>query len=311
MNNKAQLSTTVERVTPGIAKVYLSLNGTNRPIKPNIVALYADQMKRGLWKENGEAICFTSDGKLADGQHRLMAVSESGCSIRFVIVRGCEEGSFATYDSGVNRTVADVFAIAGVSNYAKKSSAVNRYLRMCKRNLFVLGRNRNDIDGGSKRLRVARQDVLSEYWSHRDTFDWATKAASRMRDALRLFTEAELGGTMSYLVIEGEFTEACVERFFNALHDERENWNPSIYALRRTLLKDLCKSTGTMTGAHKQALLIKTWNAYVTGSELKRLSYDPDREGKIWFMTRNDAEDAGMNAKRAGDCDCKNTSLFV
>lgn len=312
MNNKIQLSTSVETITPEIAKVYLSMNGANRPFKPRTVDFYADQMKRGLWKENGEAICFTSDGKLADGQHRLSAVIKSGCTIRFVVVRGCEEGSFATYDSGVNRRSSDVFAIAHVRNYVQKSAIVGRYFTICRRARFVSGRGRGDTQSRSRETYISLQDKLSEYQTHSDVFDWASKAAERCRDRLNLFTNAEIGGTMSYLVIKGQFSEGYVERFFNALHDVRENWNSAIFAFRRTLIRDLGKSTGTMTGAHKQALLIKTWNAYATGSEFKRMSYDPEKEGKVWFLTREEAEKANTskNIKR-GAGTAQGTQLFA
>ena len=312
MSNKSQLSTSVETITPEIAKVYLSMNGANRPLKPRTVDFYADQMERGLWRENGESICFTSDGKLSDGQHRLSAVIKSGCTIRFVVSRGCEEGSFATYDSGVNRKSSDVFAIAHVENYVKKSSVVGRYLTISRRARFVSGRGREGAPNRNREMHISQQDKLSEYQTHSDVFDWASKSAARCRGRLNLFTETEIGGTMAYLRLDCGYNEACIQAFFDALHDVRQNENPTITAFRRVLLKDLGKTTGTMTGAFKQALLVKAWNAYAKGVPIKQMQYSLDREGKVWFLTREEAEKtiAIKNTKRAANT-TQGTQLFA
>lgn len=65
-------------VTADIAKSLLEMNTTNRPLSQSQVKLYANEMLRGKWKLNGEALIFGSDDKgndsIISGQHRLHAL---------------------------------------------------------------------------------------------------------------------------------------------------------------------------------------------------------------------------------------------
>lgn len=65
-------------VNAEMAKALLELNTTNRPLSNSQVKLYANEMLRGKWKLNGEAIIFGSDDEgndsIISGQHRLHAL---------------------------------------------------------------------------------------------------------------------------------------------------------------------------------------------------------------------------------------------
>ena len=65
-------------VTADIAKSLLEMNTTNRPLSQSQVKLYANEMLRGKWKLNGEALIFGTDDSGEDsiisGQHRLHAL---------------------------------------------------------------------------------------------------------------------------------------------------------------------------------------------------------------------------------------------
>lgn len=69
---------TVEKITPKIAEAWLNANTCNRKLRDGIVERYAADMTAGKWTECPEPISFYVDGDLADGQHRLFAITESG-----------------------------------------------------------------------------------------------------------------------------------------------------------------------------------------------------------------------------------------
>jgi hypothetical protein len=107
------LSVTMVYVTPEIAKHYLSYNTKNRAKSDRNIRFLAQQMEKGLFIENGESIVFDENMKLTDGQHRLMAIIKSGKSYHMPVVKGVAVKSMATYDTGKNRSSADVLTING------------------------------------------------------------------------------------------------------------------------------------------------------------------------------------------------------
>ena len=77
-------------ITPAIAEQYVGNNPSNRKLNPKHVLFLSNQMTSGYWKENGQAIVFDINGNLIDGQHRLNAVTHSGCTIRALVCTGAE-----------------------------------------------------------------------------------------------------------------------------------------------------------------------------------------------------------------------------
>lgn len=90
-------------VTVEMAIAFLEYNVKNyRPLNGNVVRKYAADMKAGKWKGNGEAIVFSEDHILRNGQHRLHAVVKSQTPTEFYIIFDAEPGEF--YDSGYKRS---------------------------------------------------------------------------------------------------------------------------------------------------------------------------------------------------------------
>lgn len=115
----------IKFVSPDLAGALLKLNTNNRPLCPRRVDLYAEKMKAGLWRENGESIVITDKPRLGSGQHRLHAIIKSGIGFNMVIVRGVADDAFPTLDTGKSRTAANVMACAGVKNATKTAAALS------------------------------------------------------------------------------------------------------------------------------------------------------------------------------------------
>lgn len=108
--------------TPAMAEEFLRLNDKNRPVSALTVRKYANRMRAG-WKNTGETIIVSKNGRLLNGQHRLEACLDSGCAFPVHIIFGIEDDAFAFMDIGRTRTCADIFAINGVENYTVMSAA--------------------------------------------------------------------------------------------------------------------------------------------------------------------------------------------
>jgi hypothetical protein len=97
----------VVTITPAEATSWLRANEHNRPVRKNHVLFLANQIKSGLWQINGQAIVIADNEQVLDGQHRLLAIIESGKSIKTLVVYGITPEAFSTIDTGAVRSSAD------------------------------------------------------------------------------------------------------------------------------------------------------------------------------------------------------------
>lgn len=101
------LDISVEEITPQQAAAILEKNVGNRNVRKSRVETYARDMKAHAWRLNGEPLRFNGNGKLIDGQHRLLACVLAQTSFQTVVARGLKEVDHATIDTGLKRTLAD------------------------------------------------------------------------------------------------------------------------------------------------------------------------------------------------------------
>lgn len=106
-------SSTTMDIHPDLASEWLGGNIRNRPISQRVVNQYAADMRQGRWRDNHVAIAFDRQGTLIDGQHRLWAVIESGCTVRMLVVTGLEPGTIEIIGEQYARSAADQHNIVG------------------------------------------------------------------------------------------------------------------------------------------------------------------------------------------------------
>jgi len=122
------ITATMERITPEIAEEYLKHNTDNyRFLSRDKVNNYAEDMKHGLWKANGESIVFGADGILKDGQHRLNAIVKSGIPCEILVVRGVEN-DIHVYDMGMGRTITQIARANGYSSGTDMVGAARTFI---------------------------------------------------------------------------------------------------------------------------------------------------------------------------------------
>src|ERR1043165_1275934 len=99
----------VKDVLPAKAREWLKTNTLNRPIRKKYVQTLSESMQRGEWAVNHQPIAMNGK-RLIDGQHRLMAVIQSGLpAVRMSVVLDAETETFDTIDIGVKRNNGDIF----------------------------------------------------------------------------------------------------------------------------------------------------------------------------------------------------------
>lgn len=126
----------VVRMTPDMARSILKNNTNNRNVKRERVNLYASDMEKGRWQLNGESIVIDANGNLKDGQHRLMAVIKSQCTVPMVVVTGVD-ADCNIYDRGSGRSIKDIMTISMEDKWKQSNHIIaicNRFLYMKKSN---------------------------------------------------------------------------------------------------------------------------------------------------------------------------------
>ena len=107
MTTKTHLKVTEEIITPDLAARYLENQRQNRNVSNVHVASLATEILRNSFRVTHQGIAFDKDGRLADGQHRLLAIIRAGRPVKMLVFRGLTEEDIEAIDKGRKRNAAD------------------------------------------------------------------------------------------------------------------------------------------------------------------------------------------------------------
>lgn len=265
-------------ITPERAKQLLETQNGNRHLNKNRVELYANEMRTGRWRLNGESIKIDWTGRLIDGQHRLAAVVLADTPIWFTITSRINPDCFATLDSGQTRTTAQVFTIAKIENAAIASTVVWRTKELQKTGYYSNGGNAAAAHCGTK------ENILKIYNSDVEGYKEAAKIARSLYDKLRLFSPAFIGAVYYYLTTTLHYDKNYVLRFFNAVHGQGQPINQA-EALKNKIIKRKLEVGTHLKDEYLFNLFVKAWNKYVLSEPIKTLTYSPEQEGEQQLMS--------------------------
>lgn len=257
-----------ELITPERAKELLSINGHNRRVREPAVIRYSKDMKLGRWKENTfELIKIAPDGKILDGQHRLMAVVKAAQPIWFHIAYNVPGNVFDVLDTGSIRSGCDVFKIAGVLNESVMPSIIQQY--------FVLKNGKNVKENANKNNKLTNNQLLE--WYHKNENFWqhvVRKAHTWYKSFAKILNPSSLGGFYAYFY---SINETDAENFMNQLSTGQNIENEVVAQLRTRLMQDKM-SLRKISPTVKYGLIVKAWNAYRAKKSVKLLRFDPEKE---------------------------------
>lgn len=95
-------------ITPDLAKQFLL---TNVPENRNVSAKHVHDMcldmMKGTWERSPQPICFDTEGRLIDGQHRLHALVAANVPQMMMVVRNCPPACMDHIDCGRRRSICD------------------------------------------------------------------------------------------------------------------------------------------------------------------------------------------------------------
>lgn len=121
MTEKPNYTTRIVFVTPDMAHEFLQINyDNNRPLKKRRIAMYKRDIENGNWNPYSSApLIFDVNGKMIDGQHRCIAISQSKNGIWCEIREGVPTETYELIDSGCARKASD--ALGGKNKTAMEA----------------------------------------------------------------------------------------------------------------------------------------------------------------------------------------------
>lgn len=111
-------------VTPQMAEEILAKNTRNRPINKAYVRQLRRDLEEGRWKVTHQGVALADDGTVLDGQHRLLAIRDSGIAAPLFVAEGVDHDAFDAIDQHLKRTGGQVLAMAGVTKDAPRIMAM-------------------------------------------------------------------------------------------------------------------------------------------------------------------------------------------
>lgn len=255
----------IVEVSPQLAAEWLkNFNKKNRPVSQTLINKLARRMTESRWRLNGQGLVFGTDEVLLDGQHRLLAIIESGCTIELLLVEGVDPSTWDTLDDGKTRSAGDVLGREGFINPMALASAA-RWLHRYESNMMR--------SAGSGRGQVSNGEIL-------DLINGNPDLVKRLREVPKpKGLGLGLGLVTALFCVFSRLSEPEAQRFLTGLiYGSSLEAGSSILLLRQRLFDAITPrhksgSRARLNDVEKAALIVKAWNADREGRELKSLRW--------------------------------------
>jgi len=256
-------------ITPSQAERIFNERLPNRPFSLDTAKRYAEAMNKGHWKPCSQ-ISFCN-GRLDDGQHRMMASVLSGKPYEGTLYEHDDPDTFAVFDSGKKRTNAHVLAI----EKKKNSTALGAVLQLLEKVNSKEGLP-NQTGGATRKAIPTYEilDVLNKYEGIENSVNLVCSYKKHYR--IPIASTCILHYYLNKKVIEAnlsvdEYGRTLADRFIvdKLLKGLELNETDPVYVFRRYMDKIRARTDalGFQAITHYMVLMggIQTWNKYVKG----------------------------------------------
>lgn len=249
-------------ITPELAAQLIEKkNNHNRTVQQPRVDQYAEDMRRGDWRVNGEAIKISADGEVLDGQHRLLAVLEANRPIETLLITGLPVEAQESMDQGRARTFSDVLKLRGEKDYCVLAAAVR----------VVASYERSGIPLPGWAITPSNHQLSATLKRNPEIRDSCAFANKLRRGWLNVSSVAAL-----HFLFSIADRESADDFFTRLMTGQNLTASDPIYVLRERLIAEHYSTDQRRLHFRvKAAFLVKTWNAYQDGTTFARLVWNP------------------------------------
>lgn len=242
-------------LTPEGAKELLKNNIGNRKLK-NAKDHYANQMKNGQWKENGEPIIVDVNGFVKDGQHRLHACIQANHSFYVPLISGVDSNVMDTIDTGTNRCLPDVLELNGFK-YTNDMSAIIKTIIKHEKGL------NGAHNGGHDRKHVTNSEGLMYAQNNADDLLKICRIAGRIGESnhQKVLTKKEIAWFL-YAICSFDINNNHIEFIKGLCTGKLGSSSCTYYAYQKYLTAKI--NNTPLPSIYKFNLMARCWSIYKT-----------------------------------------------
>jgi hypothetical protein len=251
------------RYTPDLAeKILEDYNSKNRKINKNNVGFIIREIQNSNWLPNGDTITFDVDGNLADGQHRLLAIINTGVPLEYITITGLDPEAFKTIDIGSQRSGSDALSIEGISN-STHISAMLKFIYAFKIGKYSQNKHHH---------RTLSNSSLIDYYydlTEDKVYD-SYKFYNSVKSASVGFLTPSIISGFHFLMseINEEQANDFLGKLCNGIGLEPDS---PITALRNKIWKSKIDKNYKLSNQELLANIVYAWNKYRNGKKAKTL----------------------------------------
>lgn len=254
-----------EDIGPTQAKEMLEHNVNNfRSIKPWRVTAYSEDMRNGRWTLSLDPIMFNPDGGLINGQHRLLAIIRSGCTITMMVAYDVPDEVALHCDEVLPRSIADWLRHLRIPN-AILMAAIPR---------LIICHNRNRWDWNQvSNTFISKDEIVSYCVQHEPQLQQAVHIAKRALSAKLGIRQSIIGAIMYLGSANNCPQDSVVARWFvdSLVTGANLKDTDPVYHLRERALVQASSPVKRWHPEHERAILCYAWNKTIMGEPLKQL----------------------------------------
>ena len=194
------METTLQKITPEMARTLLSKNSVNRPINRGNVESLKTQILKNKWTITHQGICISKSGSVIDGRHRLTACVETKKPISVMVTVNAPDEIFKFIDVGRSRKPSDILAIEGFLYYNEMASIAGNILKYEK----------GALNNAISKYNILIDDVIKVCKDNEEAFYEIIKAEKRHHSVL----VSRHMSIFIYWLLQNEISEDLVEDFW-------------------------------------------------------------------------------------------------
>jgi hypothetical protein len=259
----------VAAIDKHLAEILLKHNTRNRPLRETKAGNIARAMRLGNWQFNGEAIKFDRDGVLADGQHRLQAITmlDGEESFDMLVLFGLTPESQLTMDQGAKRGAHEQLALTGADVDSTITAAIRILIRWEEGMLFG-----DQVRNG----KVSTDDVVRWHRANIDAVDRFREFGAR---GYRRIMSVPPSISLAVAYRFHEIDEEWASEFFNGLLTPVGLREGSAVLALRGRLERIALAKEKVSERDTIAYLVMAWNAF---RDCRQISKVQGPRGGTW-----------------------------
>jgi hypothetical protein len=253
----------IVRVDKHLAETWLLLNRKNRKINVKTINKLTTDLLGGSFMFTGEAIKFSWDGFLLDGQHRLTAICRTGVAVELVVITGVQTEAQSVMDSGGIRTLTHALEMKDIPNPTSVASAliaIQSWERGLRSHDGSAASSTNST--GLRFLDENPEIVALAYEAQLMAAKLPGLTCKQVALFFWVFDRLEDGHEDRVAFFESLRTGASLSE------------DHPILTLRNFLSND-AMSAARVSSVYRMAVTVKAWNAYRDAVTIKKLSFKP------------------------------------